>query len=193
MNVPKETGLPSNFVAKQVRCVYGTRDAEAMAFTSGKASPCCFYHPIKGVSIVVHGDDFTTLGLDHDLDWYESELAKNFELKLRGRLGEGCKGDNQLRILNRIVTITESGITYEADEECRNEVGSDRLISEIMMADTPTKIPGRTRPPASSQAARHHHRSQPFNPRKRPSNERCLHCCSAPFGRNTNERHGKRP
>ena len=127
MSFPKEMGLPSNLVAKQVRCVYGTRDAgaiwedtyrdalEAMGFTSGEASPCCFYHPTKGVSIVVHGGDFTALGLDPDLDWYETELAKNFELKIRGRLGEGCKGDNQLRILNRIVTITESGLMYEAD------------------------------------------------------------------------------
>ena len=80
-----------------------------------RANPCCFYNPVEGISIVVHGDDFTDLGLDPDLDWYESELAKNFELKLRGRLGEGCKGDSQLRILNCIVTITESGITYEAD------------------------------------------------------------------------------
>ena len=76
MQLPKEMGLPSHYVAKQVRCVYGTRDAgsiwedvyrsalEAMGFKSGVASPCCFTHKARGLSIVVHGDDFTALGTD---------------------------------------------------------------------------------------------------------------------------------
>ena len=55
------------------------------------------------------------MGLDADLDYYETELAKNFELKIHGRLGEGCKGDSQLRILNKIVTISATGLTHEAD------------------------------------------------------------------------------
>ena len=63
----------------------------------------------------MHGDDFTCLGLDADINWYEAELAKHFELKIRGRIGEGCDGPNQIRILNRIVTLTENGLTYEAD------------------------------------------------------------------------------
>ena len=127
MQLPKELGLPSHYVAKQVRCVYGTRDAgsiwedvyraalEDMGFESGVASPCCFVHRARGLSVVVHGDDFTALGTDPELDWYESQLAQHFELKIRGRLGEGCPGDNELRILNRIVRITPDGLTYEAD------------------------------------------------------------------------------
>ena len=127
MSLPKEMGLPSHFVAKQVRCVYGTRDAgaiwedcyrdalEAMGFRSGVASPCCFHHAEKGLSVVVHGDDFTALGCDAELDWYEKKLAENFELKIRGRVGEGCSGDNEIRILNRIVRLTPNGLTFEAD------------------------------------------------------------------------------
>ena len=54
MSLPKELGLPGRWVAKQVRCVYGTRDAgalwedtyrdalEATGFMSGVASPCIF-------------------------------------------------------------------------------------------------------------------------------------------------------
>ena len=64
---------------------------------------------------VVHGDDFTCLGSDAHLDWYESELAVNFEIKIRGRLGVGCTGDNEIRILNRIVRVDEKGLFYEAD------------------------------------------------------------------------------
>ena len=123
MQIPKEMGLPSHFVAKQVKCVYGTRDAgsiwedvyraalEDIGFESGIASPCCFVHRARGLSVVVHGDDFTALGTDPELDWYESQLAKHFELKIRGRLGEGCPGENELRILNRVLKITPDGLT----------------------------------------------------------------------------------
>ena len=55
--------------------------------------PLCFLdHKINDITIVVHGDDFTALGTDNDLDWYEKRLKDNFELKLRGRFGEGCTG-----------------------------------------------------------------------------------------------------
>ena len=83
MKIPKEMGMPSNTVAKQVRCVYGTRDAsklwedtytvclENMGFKTGVANPCIFHHAEKDLMVVVHGDDLTTLGLDADIDWFE--------------------------------------------------------------------------------------------------------------------------
>ena len=67
------------------------------------------------MSIVVHGDDFTALGDKANLDRYEKELAKAFELKIRGRLGEGQGDDKEIRILNRIVRVMPGGISYEAD------------------------------------------------------------------------------
>ena len=127
MQLPRELGLPSHFVAKQVRCVYGTRDAgaiwedtyraafEGAGFVSGVASPCCFFHPQKGLSVVVHGDDITTLGKDVDLDWLWERLSKSFELKFRGRIGVGKSGSNDMRILNRVVEIHKDGVHYEAD------------------------------------------------------------------------------
>ena len=67
------------------------------------------------MSVVVHGDDFSALGVDESLNWYETELAKHFELKLRGQLGHD-KGDVQeMRILNRIVRLDMGGIRYGAD------------------------------------------------------------------------------
>ena len=86
MKIPKELGLSSDLVARQVRCVYGTRDAgklwedtytqalEHSGFTTGMANPCVFDHRVKDITIVVHGDDFTALGTDDDLDWYEKAL-----------------------------------------------------------------------------------------------------------------------
>ena len=127
MKIPKEMGMPSNTVAEQVRCVYGTRDAgklwedtytvslENMGFKTGVANPCIFHHAEKDLLVVVHGDDFTTLGLDADIDWFERTLQESFEIKIRGRLGEGCSGPQEIRILNRVVSITPEGLTYEAD------------------------------------------------------------------------------
>ena len=127
VRLPKELGYGPNMVARLDKCMYGTRDAAGiweccysdalvgMGFVAGGASPCCFYHPVWEVSIVVHGDDFTALGTKEDLDRYERELAKVFELKIRGRLGEGPKDDKEIRILNRIVRMLPNGIAYEAD------------------------------------------------------------------------------
>ena len=127
MAFPKEMGLAPNLVGKLVRCAYGCRDAghiwelcyrgalESMGFTTGAASPCCFFHPVWNVNVVVHGDDFTAMGTAEDLDRYEQELAKHFELKIRGRIGEGLEGPNEIRILNRCLKLTSKGLVYEAD------------------------------------------------------------------------------
>ena len=107
--------MPTGMVARQVRCVYGTRDAgkiwedtctqvlESMGFASGQANPCIFQHNARDISIVVHGDDFTALGNDANLNWYETNLQDSFEIKVRGRIGEGCTGPQQIRILNRVI------------------------------------------------------------------------------------------
>eukprot|EP00972_Heterocapsa_arctica_P001009 141971-Heterocapsa_arctica.AAC.1 len=52
-----------------------------LGFDKGKASPCTFHYPTRNLRCVVHGDDFTTLGEDDDLDYLEKELKKHFELK----------------------------------------------------------------------------------------------------------------
>ena len=63
----------------------------------------------------MHGDDITTFGVDSDLDWFRKALGKSFELKVRGRVGEGVGATNDMRILNRVVEMLPDGLTYEAD------------------------------------------------------------------------------
>ena len=65
---------------------------------------------------MVRGDDFTVLADDTNLDWFESEMEKRFDIKKRGRLGPERKDMKAIRILNRVITWTEEGITYEADQ-----------------------------------------------------------------------------
>ena len=59
--------------------MYGTRGAaskwdehyseimKSAGFTKGVASPCTFYHRIRRIRCVVHGDDFTAIGNDGNL------------------------------------------------------------------------------------------------------------------------------
>ena len=72
-------------------------------------------HPGWGVSVVVHGDDFTALGTAEGLDAYEKGMQEAFECKLKGRLGTGANDCKEMRVLNRIVRITNDGLLYEAD------------------------------------------------------------------------------
>ena len=149
MRVPKELGLPPNTVARQVRCVYGTRDAgklwedtytqvlEGLGFTTGVSNPCVFHHPIRDIAIVVHGDDFTALGTDDDLNWYEGQLQQSFEIKIRGRLGEGCDGPQEIRILNRIVAVDADGLRYEADPRHGDLLSASLNLSSDSSAVTP--------------------------------------------------------
>ena len=95
MTLPKEMKLSPDLVARQVRCVYGTRGAgklweetytqamEHAGFVTGTADPCVLYHKVCDITIVVHGYDFTALGTDNDLDWHANRLKDNFEIELR--------------------------------------------------------------------------------------------------------------
>ena len=49
----------------------------------GKASQCVFFHPGRRF----HGDDFTVLGWEKDLDWSRGEFNKKIQVKFKGRVG----------------------------------------------------------------------------------------------------------
>ena len=127
VRLPMELGLGKGVVGKLVRCMYGTRDAGAiwencyttcltnLGFIQGSSSPCCFLHPEWNVSVVVHGDDFTAVGTPESLDKYETGMQQTFECKLKGRLGVEPDDCKEMRVLNRIVRITDQGLMYEAD------------------------------------------------------------------------------
>ena len=167
MDLPHELGLEMEYVATLVRCCYGTRDAgaiwedcyrdalEEMGFESGTSSPCMFYHKSRNLSVVVHGDDFNALGLQADLDWYESQLSGFFEIKVRGRMGPG--GDcTEIKILNRILRLTDQGLTYEADPR-----HADLLLSSMgLTASNSVATPGIKDPEADYAATKNDESSE---------------------------------
>ena len=75
---------------------------ESIGMKRGKASPCVFFNKDKQLRVVVHGDDFTVLGCEKQLDWFRRQISDKFEVKFRGRLGPEESDDKPIRILNRI-------------------------------------------------------------------------------------------
>ena len=77
----------------------GTRDAtqkwerhwqhimKQAGFKVGEASPCQLYNKEREIRMVVHGDDFTILGTQEDLDWITRILEKEYNIKHKT---QGC-------------------------------------------------------------------------------------------------------
>ena len=83
--------------------------------------------------MTVRGDDFTTVGDKCDLDWFEAELAKHYELTTQPRIGPGRDDAKEGIILNRVVRWTSEGLEYEADPR-----QAEKLIQECGLRDSNT-------------------------------------------------------
>ena len=67
-------------------------------------------HPSRGIVVNVHGDDLTGVGPAHQLDWYEAELAKHYEISVQPRLGPGPDDAKEATVLNRVIRWTPQGL-----------------------------------------------------------------------------------
>ena len=73
--------------------MYGTRDAAqnwgnkvasqltSIGFIRGLAGASMFYHPIKKVATLVHGDVYVSVGRRADLEWLKARLEDEFDIK----------------------------------------------------------------------------------------------------------------
>ena len=103
VELPKEAGARPNEIGKLKHWLYGFRPAAAAwenhyaeklqseGFSRGLSTPVSFYNAAKDVSLVVHGDDFTFVGEDQELDWAEDLMKRWHEVKDQG---EGPVLDN---------------------------------------------------------------------------------------------------
>ena len=150
IQIPPEDRLPGDegFVAKLNLSLYGTRDAaknwaqthtaflNQIGFETGKGSTCNFHHQKKQIAMTVHGDDFTACGSDQDLTWLSAKFKEKFEVKVQ-ILGPGSEHEQEVRILNRIVRWTESGIAYEPDQRHAEMVVRDLGLEQAKAVATP--------------------------------------------------------
>lgn len=110
------------------KAMYGTRDAaqnceheyiefmDGNGFHKSRASPCMSYLRERDVRVVIHGDDFTILGSEVELDWFRDRIVEKFEVRSRARLGPEDNDDKAVRLLNRVIEWTPEGIRYESDQ-----------------------------------------------------------------------------
>ena len=127
--------------------LYGTRDAAlnwaktyseflvSIGFQKGRGSPCNFFHATRGISTTVHGDDFSSTGTESDLRWMDGQLKSKFEVKTNV-LGPGRNHERQLRVLNRVLTWNDDGISYEPDQR------HAEIIIETMQVAKAVTTPG---------------------------------------------------
>ncbi len=130
------------------KSMYGTRDAPMnwqvcltetllrLGFVCGRAHPCVFEHPKGKMQVVVHVDDFACVGDHSSLAWLKQELGKSFEFTCR-ILGPGVDEALQVTYLNRIITWTFTGITYEHDPKHIDVVKEEMGMRQAKGVDTP--------------------------------------------------------
>ena len=96
VDLPPEDPDCQGMCARLDRHMYGTRGAadgwqqeysstmvKVLKFRQGLATPCAFYHPSRQLVCCVHGDDFTTSGPKHQLDWFEREAVRTLAQRVR--------------------------------------------------------------------------------------------------------------
>ena len=137
VQLPNEDPDAETMCAQLLRHMYGTRPAAegwqeeystflvSIGFKQGDACPNAFYHPQKKIVTSVHGDDFTSSGPAHSLDWMERVIGENYEVDIQPRIGPGPNDAKEARVLNRVIRWCEDRIEYEADPR-----QIERLVAE---------------------------------------------------------------
>ena len=134
IDLPEEAGCREDECGKLVHWMYGCRKAGQAwedhyagvlvraGFRRGEASPVSFYHPDRELWCVVHGDDFTFTGYEEDLDFVAGVMQKEYEVKIRGRLGPGEADCKEIDVLGRVIKFESWGCTWRADPRHRKLV-----------------------------------------------------------------------
>ena len=128
---PPEANEPPDIVWRLQRAMYGARGAPAawerewtktlnsVGFESGVSNPALLHCETLDASMVVHGDDFITLGDSEALSEVERAMSDHYTIKVRAILGAGCDDAKEVRILNRYVRWKSDGgknwMEYEPD------------------------------------------------------------------------------
>ena len=100
--------------------LYGTRDAalnwqkevakemKAWGFQRGAYNPCLYWHKVWRVQVLVHGDDFVSVGCRKNVIAFKDKLQQRFEIKTK-ILGRGQTEDKEGRVLNRVIRVGSDG------------------------------------------------------------------------------------
>ena len=128
--------------------MYGTRDAarnwaeeyaetlRQAGFKRGITNPCLFWNPVNKVSVMVHGDDFVAVGEDAYVDETTKSLRDKYKIKVE-KLGNGDGEVDEVKILNKVVRLTDRGLELEADPRHAEIVVRTLKLEDAKEAATP--------------------------------------------------------
>ena len=127
--------------------MYGTRalnlaaeyagTLKAAGFRQGVANPCLFHKDTTNTTVMVHCDDFAAIGKEEDLKEVEKALSDKYKTKVE-RLGPNKQDCQEIKVFNKIIRYTSSGIELEADP-CHAEL----IVRELNVTKcTPSRVPG---------------------------------------------------
>ena len=117
----------AGYCGRLKRWLYGMRPAASaweadyterlhmFGMEKGVSVPTAFYHEGRQLRCIVHGDDFTFLGWQEDLDEVTEHLRETYELKVRGIMGGEPNDCQEIRILGRMLKWKGDVMEYEAD------------------------------------------------------------------------------
>jgi hypothetical protein len=129
VQLPAEAGAESNKCGRLRRWLYAMRNAASSwekeyaeklvseGYTRGKAAPTTFYNRDKDSRCAVHGDDFTFLAEEEELQRITKLMAEWYEIKVRATMGPDPQDDKEVVILGRTVRWLEDRNEYEADDK----------------------------------------------------------------------------
>ncbi len=165
VTIPEEDREPGdeNCCGKLRVSMYGTRDAalnwateygdtlKAAGFKQGISSPCIFRHEKKGVVVMVHGDDFVAVGEGEQLRETKRVLEEKYKIKVE-TLGRD-KGDvREVRVLNKVIRLTDGGIELEAGPRHAELVVRALGLEDAKPSPTPGTKPVKKRHDARNDA-----------------------------------------
>ena len=167
----EDAGKSKGLCAKLRVHMYGTRAAAdgwhceysqtmtEMGFMKGDASACVFRNQSRRIVATVHGDDFTIAGPKNQLDWMKGQMERKYELTETGRIGPGEADGKEVKVLNRLIRWTASGIEYEGDprqlERLVLDLGLEgaKRVGTPGMKQTKEQVDADTELPASKHTA----------------------------------------
>ena len=150
IEIPPEDREPGDeaSIGKLRLSLYGTRDAaqnwaheyttflRGLGFEAGRSSPCNFRHDKKDISLTVHGDDFTIVANDEQLEYMGKKFKERYEVKM-DILGPSQPHLQEVRVLNRIIRWGTHGLEYEPDQRHAEKVVSDLQLEKAKPVSTP--------------------------------------------------------
>ena len=92
-----------------------TRRLAKLALVAGESSAVAFHSPESEVRCVVHGDDFTFMGVSDGLQQIRDGTEQEYSVTVRAILGDEPGDDREIVILNRLLGWRENRSEYEAD------------------------------------------------------------------------------